>query len=44
MNIPVANPFENCVLDREKYAKALMSLLANYKGGFVLSINNVFRT
>lgn len=42
--IPDANPFQHCVLDREKYAKAMTSLVANYKGGFVLSINNPWGT
>ncbi|RZJ45096.1 MAG: hypothetical protein EOO19_11370 [Chryseobacterium sp.] len=43
-SIPEANPFQMCVLDREKYAKALTSLIANYKSGFVLSINNPWGT
>ncbi|NII83487.1 MULTISPECIES: P-loop NTPase fold protein [unclassified Pedobacter] len=44
ITIPENNPFQNCKLDRQKYADALTSLVANYKNGFVLSINNSWGT
>ncbi|MDH2208323.1 MULTISPECIES: KAP family P-loop NTPase fold protein [Empedobacter] len=33
-------PFNNCKLDREKYATVLTSLIENYGDGFVLALNN----
>lgn len=33
------NPFENCVLDRAKYANILSNIIKLHKDGFVLSIN-----
>ena len=37
-------PFENCQLDREKYAKILTSLIQNYGDGFVLALNSPWGT
>lgn len=34
------NPFENCVLDRAKYANILSNIIKLHKDGFVLSINS----
>lgn len=42
--IPDSNPFENCKLDRKKYAEALTNVVATYKNGFVLSVNNPWGT
>lgn len=33
-------PFENCKLDRKKYAKALTRIVETYSDGFVLALNN----
>ncbi|WP_158674002.1 P-loop NTPase fold protein [Pedobacter sp. KBW01] len=44
ITIPADNPFEHCKLDRKKYADALTSVVAGYKNGFVLSINNPWGT
>ncbi|WP_299528833.1 P-loop NTPase fold protein [Ulvibacterium sp.] len=41
---PESNPFENDLLQREQYANVLTSILANYKKGFVLAINNEWGT
>lgn len=38
------NPFKNCKLEREKYAKVLTGLIENYSSGFVLAINNKWGT
>jgi hypothetical protein len=38
------NPFENCRLDREKYAKVLTNIINSYSYGFVLAINNKWGT
>jgi len=34
------SPFENCKLDRKKYADVLTSIIENYSDGFVLALNN----
>lgn len=34
------NPFENCKLDRKKYAIVLNQIIETYSDGFVLSLNN----
>jgi hypothetical protein len=38
------NPFENCRLDREKYAEVLTNIINSYSYGFVLAINNKWGT
>ena len=38
--IPSENPFENCKLDREKYANVLTNIIDSYSTGFVLALNN----
>lgn len=38
------NPFENCKLEREQYARVLTGLVENYSSGFVLAINNKWGT
>lgn len=40
LTISEEKPFENCKLDREKYALALTDILESYREGFVLAINN----
>lgn len=40
IEVDTAQPFRNCVLDREKYANILTSLIESYSDGFVLAINN----
>ncbi|MDN3204577.1 KAP family P-loop NTPase fold protein [Algoriphagus sediminis] len=40
IEIPAGKPFDNCKLDREKYAKVLTQIIENYSDGFVLAINN----
>ena len=42
--IPKDKPFENCQLDREKYASVLTDIVESYSEGFVLSINNAWGT
>ena len=44
IDIPVENPFENCKLDRKKYAEILTSIIGNYADGFVLAVNNEWGT
>lgn len=44
LDIPKDNPFLNCKLDREKYAKVLTNIIENYPEGFVLAINNKWGT
>lgn len=44
IEIEEQNPFKNCKLDREKYAKVLTGLVENYSSGFVLAINNKWGT
>ncbi len=42
-DIPITNPqepFENCKLDREKYAEVLIKIINSYSDGFVLALNN----
>ncbi|OYU93951.1 MAG: hypothetical protein CFE21_18355 [Bacteroidetes bacterium B1(2017)] len=34
------NPFEDCKLDREKYADNLTRIIENYPSGFVMALNN----
>lgn len=38
------NAFENCKLDRKKYADALTTIVSTYADGFVLAINNTWGT
>jgi predicted KAP-like P-loop ATPase len=38
--INTSNPFKNCKLGREKYAKVLTNIVENYPDGFVIAINN----
>ena len=38
------NPFKNCKLEREQYARVLTGLVENYSSGFVLAINNKWGT
>ncbi|RYZ83782.1 MAG: hypothetical protein EOP04_19295, partial [Proteobacteria bacterium] len=42
--IPDDNPFENCKLDREPYAKILTTIVQTYADGFVMAINNDWGT
>lgn len=41
---PKDNPFENCKLDRKKYADVLTNIVNSYTHGFVLGINNKWGT
>lgn len=38
------NPFANCKLDREQYAKVLSDIVSTFAEGFVLAINNEWGT
>lgn len=38
--IPPDNPFANCKLERESYARVLTDIVNTYADGFVLAINN----
>lgn len=38
------NPFANCKLEREQYAKVLTDIVKAYEDGFVLAINNEWGT
>lgn len=38
--IPSENPFQNCKLSREPYARVLTDIVTTYSDGFVLAINN----
>ena len=38
------NPFNNCKLDRKKYAEVLTNIVSSYSDGFVLAINNKWGT
>ncbi len=38
------DPFINCKLNRKSYAEVLTDIVKNYKDGFVLAINNEWRT
>lgn len=44
IEIDQENPFKNCKLDREKYARILTNIIENYPKGFVLAINNKWGT
>jgi len=44
LKIPVDNPFENCKLDRKKYAEILTEIVNQCNDGFVLAINNEWGT
>ncbi|SOD14328.1 KAP family P-loop NTPase fold protein [Pedobacter xixiisoli] len=44
IEIPEENPFVNCKLEREPYAKVLTSIVNTYADGFVLAINNEWGT
>lgn len=44
LEIPEENPFQNCKLGREKYAKVLTNIINSYPEGFVLAINNKWGT
>jgi hypothetical protein len=44
LEINEKNPFQNCKLDREKYALVLTDIIKNYPHGFVLAINNKWGT
>lgn len=44
LEIPAKNPFENCKLDRKKYALILTEIVNTYTDGFVIAINNEWGT
>src|SRR5690606_33896972 len=44
LTIPNENPFENCKLDRRRYAMVLTDIVNTYADGFVLAINNEWGT
>lgn len=44
IEIPKENPFKNCKLEREQYAKVLTDIVKIYADGFVLAINNEWGT
>jgi hypothetical protein len=44
IEIPNENPFENCKLERKKYADVLTNIINSYTNGFVLAINNKWGT
>jgi tRNA A37 threonylcarbamoyladenosine biosynthesis protein TsaE len=44
IDILAGNPFANCKLDRQQYAKVLTSIVDTYGDGFVLAINNKWGT
>jgi hypothetical protein len=44
LEIPQANPFANCKLEREPYARVLSDIVNTYADGFVLAINNEWGT
>lgn len=44
LTIPEENPFENCKLDRRRYAMVLTDIVNTYADGFVLAINNEWGT
>jgi hypothetical protein len=44
IEIPQENPFANCKLAREPYAKVLSEIVNAYADGFVLAINNEWGT
>lgn len=43
-DIPEANPFANCKLNREPFAKMLTSVINNSDGGFTLALNGPWGT
>ena len=44
IEINANNPFVNCKLEREKYARVLTEIVSSYSDGFVLAINNEWGT
>ena len=44
IEIPQGNPFANCKLAREPYARVLSDIVNTYADGFVLAINNEWGT
>lgn len=44
LEINEQEPYENCKLDRKKYADVLTNIIENYSEGFVLAINNKWGT
>ena len=44
LEIPADQPFLNCKLDREKYAKVLKAIITTYQKGFVLAIDGKWGT
>jgi predicted KAP-like P-loop ATPase len=44
IEIPQENPFANCKLEREPYARVLSDIVNTYADGFVLAINNEWGT
>lgn len=44
LNKKEGQPFSNCCLSREKYAKLLTHIISNYQKGFVLALNNPWGT
>ncbi|MGC4102846.1 KAP family P-loop NTPase fold protein [Ferruginibacter sp.] len=44
IEIPSNQPFSNCRLHREQYAKVLTQIVKSYSDGFVLAINNEWGT
>ena len=44
IEIPQENPFANCKLAREPYARVLTDIANTYADGFVLAINNEWGT
>ncbi|ELI6454082.1 hypothetical protein RRM46_000269 [Flavobacterium psychrophilum] len=38
------NPFQNCILERQKYSEILTNIINSYSEGFVLAINNKWGT
>lgn len=44
LEIPPDEPFRNCKLNREQYAKVLTEIVETYSDGFVLAINNEWGT
>jgi hypothetical protein len=38
------DPFENCKLDRKKYAISLNEIIDFYSNGFVMAVNNKWGT
>lgn len=44
LSVDKDNPFQNCKLNRQQYAEILTNIVANYKDGFVLAVNNRWGT